>query len=1273
MKTSSLFFTGIFLIITLFIGSSIAFSQNVGINETGNTPKPSSKFFVENKGQVKDQHWQPRPDILFSGKTNGLVYHLKKDGLHYQLSQVQSRLKGDENEKELEYEKKVSNKTNTYRVDVNWLNTNPDVQIVKEEELSGSYNYYNVPTGIAPVLAVKDYKKITYKEIYKGIDLQFFYNKEGELEYDFIVHPEADPRQIKIEIKGAEIDVDNDALVIKTPFGEITEGALRVYQGEKEITANWQINGNYVSFDIPEYNPAYALRIDPPVRVWGTYYGDIGEDSGFSTTTDSSGNVFLGGWTSSTTTIATVGAHQTTLAGGNDAFLVKFDNNGVRLWSTYYGGNNDETTWSCVTDDDGNIFLAGQTLSTTNIATPGAHQVTFGGGANNDCFLVKFNGDGIRQWGTYYGGSGMDDHSSCSTDSDGNVFVAGRTSSTTAIATVGAHQTTLLGGNDAYLVKFNSSGVRQWGTYYGGSNADFGLGCATDSNGNVFLSGRSHSTTGIATAGAHQVTHGGGGTDAFLAKFDSTGVRQWGTYYGGTGDDRGRLCATDNNGNVFLSGFAASTNAIATAGAHQVTHGGGVRDAFLVKFDDNGTRQWGTYYGGSGEDDANFSCITDDSGNVFITGVTSSLNAIATDCSYQTTHGGGTNDAFLVKFDVNGTRQWGTYYGGSGNESGAICATDNNGNVYISGSTSSVTALGSTGSHQETHGGGTSDGFLVKFEEGMVLSLTSSVTDVTCNGESDGVATITPSGGVSSYSYSWDANTGSQTDSSATGLSAGTYTVIVTDESGCVREDTVIISEPDTLLISIQTENVSCPNLDDGQIEIQASGGVPPYQYSIDGGINFQGNGLFENLTDSTYEVTVTDSNGCEIDSTITLTIDNPLPSITAFSNSPVCESDTIELNASGGDSYSWVGPGSFVSTVQSPIISEATTVNDGIYEVTVTDSNGCSDTAMITVTVNTLPEITFTSNSPVCEGDDLEFGVIETYPSYDWTGPNAFVSTDQNNTITSSEISNSGAYEVTVTDTNGCSNTMSTSLEVLSPPTASINGEGEICEGETITLTASGGDSYEWNTGATDAQITVSPSITTTYTVIVTVGSCSDTATAEVIVTPSPVASISGNLIISDSESSTLTASPDGATSYSWSPAEGLSCTDCQTTEATPLQSTTYCVIVTDANSCSDSTCVNVEVDFICDEIFIPTIFSPNGDGNNDFLCVLGDCIGSMQLEIFTRWGEKVFTAQDQTECWDGTFRGEALNTGVFVYKLRVVLTNGQEIEGAGNINLVK
>ena len=679
-------------------------------------PEVASKgaFFRENKGQVKDQNWQPRPDVLFSGEANGLTYHLKKDGLHYQLSKVDTWKEETDIRKAPGIEKdahKVPDQISMYRVDVTWLGANPFCEIITGKARPDYENFYNVHEGVEPALFVKSYASVTYKNLYENIDLKFYQTPSGELEYDFIVHPGGDYKKIQLDIQGATLSLnENQELAITTPLGTITEGALRVHQGGKTIQANWTLqNATTVSYQIENYNPTLDLTIDPPVRLWGTYYGGSDSDYGYSCTTDAIGNIYLAGLTNGTTAISTTGAHQTASGGLGDAFLVKFDSAGTRLWGTYFGGSAGEYGKSTTTDTNGNVYLTGWTESTTSISTVGAHQTVYGG--SSDAFLVKFDASGTLIWGTYLGGTSYDYGYLCMAEASGKINLIGFTSSTVDIATTGAHQSTFGGGWDAFLVKFDASGTRLWGTYYGGSSDEYGYSCMPDVSGNVYLSGKTKSSTGIASTVAHQTTNGGG-TDAFLVKFDASGTRLWGTYYGGTSDEDGRSCTIDATGNVYLAGGTLSSNAIATSGAHQTTAGGS-NDAYLAKFDVSGNRLWGTYYGGSGEDYL-ACCVTDLNNNVFITGKTNSNSAIATIGAYQTTFVG-LFDAFLVQFDGLGTRDWGTYYGGGGEEYGLSCITDATNDLYMAGYTEDSTVIATTGAHQTVYGGAF-DAFLVKFE-----------------------------------------------------------------------------------------------------------------------------------------------------------------------------------------------------------------------------------------------------------------------------------------------------------------------------------------------------------------------------------------------------------------------------------------------------------------------------------------------------------------------------------------------------------------------------
>ncbi|HRH39749.1 MAG TPA: gliding motility-associated C-terminal domain-containing protein, partial [Flavobacteriales bacterium] len=158
---------------------------------------------------------------------------------------------------------------------------------------------------------------------------------------------------------------------------------------------------------------------------------------------------------------------------------------------------------------------------------------------------------------------------------------------------------------------------------------------------------------------------------------------------------------------------------------------------------------------------------------------------------------------------------------------------------------------------------------------------------------------------------------------------------------------------------------------------------------------------------------------------------------------------------------------------------------------------------------------------------------------------------------------------------------------------------------------------------------------------------------------------------VLTGGESTTLFASGGGT--YVWSPATGLSCTNCQSPTASPTDTTVYCVVVTDVNQCTDTACVRILVEAPCGEVFVPTAFSPDASGKNDRQCVYGDCISSMAFAIYDRWGKEVFSSTDPKVCWDGTFNGKAVNPAVFVYRLTATLTNGESVERSGNITLLR
>lgn len=670
-------------------------------------PKTFPKFisdkrvgFEENKGQVSGRDAK---NVRYFLKNRSITIYLLKNGISYQLTktnvqQTATFLSPEELIRNHGETEKVT--AESFRMNMLLKGSNPNPTITAEDPSGAIYHYEG-----QNIKDIQQFSKIIYHDIYPKIDW-VIYTDGTQVEYDFVVKPGGNPKQIKFGNEWSEkMKINKDgSLTMSCKLGSITEKAPVSFQNGKIIPSKMVLKNSEVSFKVGKYNRNETLVIDPAV-FWSTYYGGDDADYGTASVVDNAGNVYLTGYTYSGTGISS-GGYQNAIAGNSDAFLAKFNSSGTLIWATYYGGNSEDKGKSVAVDASGNVYMAGETFSSNNISSAGAHQSSFGG--TQDAFLVKFDTNGNRIWATYYGGDFYDEGYSCAVDPSGNVYLAGYSWSATGISTAGAHQESNYSATDGFLVKFNSNGVRQWGTYYGGDLWESGY-CTTDASGNVFLAGFTSSSVNIASPGAHQTTLGWG-DDAYLVKFNADGVRQWGTYYGGSNYDWAYFIATDAAGNVYLDGHTGSDAAIATAGAYQETRGGEY-DAFLVKFDGNGSRVWGTYYGGTNHERAS-ACSVDTAGNIFLVGYTYSSHGISSAGSFQEVYGGN-QDVFIAKFSNSGYRIWGSYLGGSEDDFGAHCSTDAAGNIYVSGNTSSSSGIATTGAFQSNYAGSV-DGFLIK-------------------------------------------------------------------------------------------------------------------------------------------------------------------------------------------------------------------------------------------------------------------------------------------------------------------------------------------------------------------------------------------------------------------------------------------------------------------------------------------------------------------------------------------------------------------------------
>ncbi|MEP7290092.1 MAG: SBBP repeat-containing protein [Chloroflexota bacterium] len=399
------------------------------------------------------------------------------------------------------------------------------------------------------------------------------------------------------------------------------------------------------------FGDAFVTKMNPAgtALVYSTYLGGGGNDKGNGITVDSSGNAYVAGVAGSANFPITANAFQSTLGGPYDAFVTKMNPAGTALiYSTYLGGTSADGGHSIMVDSSGSAYVTGDTGSTNFPFTANAFQATYGGG-NNDAFVTKLNPAGTALvYSTYLGGSSVDFGYSVAVDSSGSAYVAGDTGSTNFPFTANAFQSTFGGNNDAFVTKLNSVGTALvYSTYLGGGSYEASFGMTLDSSGSVYVTGYTYSTNFPITANAFQSTFEGGPYDAFVTKLSPSGTALvYSTYLGGSSFDSGNGLAVDSSGNAYVTGVTGSAN-FPTANAFQLIGG-----SFVTKLSPSGTTLvYSTYLGGS-SGEVGYAVAVDSSGSVYLTGSTYSTNFPITANAFQSTYGGGSDDAFVTKFNL---------------------------------------------------------------------------------------------------------------------------------------------------------------------------------------------------------------------------------------------------------------------------------------------------------------------------------------------------------------------------------------------------------------------------------------------------------------------------------------------------------------------------------------------------------------------------------------------------------------------------------------------
>lgn len=571
------------------------------------------------------------------------------------------------------------------------------------------------------------YGRLRYQNVYPGIDLEL-YGREGQLEYDFVLAPGADPAVIALAFDGAEPVLGEDGGL---RLGRFVQSPPVSYQptaeGNRLVESRYRLEDGQLGFEIGAYDPALPLVIDP-VLVYSTHLGYDSDDVGYAITVDLERQAYVTGcaynaWGGFLTDDPTT--PNFSVSGGlEDVFVAKLNAAGTELvYLTFLGGYGNDCGTAIAVTDTGVAYVAGRTDSIELALTGGGFQPETGG--DTDAFVARLGAEGLVQVITFLGGFHDDaaGHHGLDVDAEGWVYVAGRTVSKD-FPVANAFQLTPYDYEDAFVARLSPDlSTRDWATYFGGSETDcLGIpSCAlvVDDQGRPHLFGRTESddlepgpvlANGFQTAFAND-------SDAFLARFESDGSAVTAlTYLGGSNHEFYADLAIAGDGTVWVTGETFSEDFPVTADAHQPTYGGG-GDAFLARFDlDLGGEEqllYSSYFGSGGEEES-YGIASDELGRVYLVGHLNSGQLALIDPVQDTTD---QNDAWIARFETDGTPSFVTYLGGTDHEIGHGIDVDLLGSAYVTGYTRSADyPLQPFGDPIQSQLGGDQDAFAARID-----------------------------------------------------------------------------------------------------------------------------------------------------------------------------------------------------------------------------------------------------------------------------------------------------------------------------------------------------------------------------------------------------------------------------------------------------------------------------------------------------------------------------------------------------------------------------
>jgi gliding motility-associated-like protein len=1249
----------------------------------GGTTGPSAKvlwsvnpfddqIFIENAGQY-DGKIKTGEQILFAARVGLGFAYFTKSGVVYRYDEFLDD-KGkpciSPDKKLEEHDKKEREKIKDVPefLTATWKGSNPTVTITKDGKMGAPYNF---PLGegshCTKSVQTWAYKTITYNNIYPGIDAEYsFIQGKGGIKYNLIVHPGANLAQVKLAYSGAkEMKIDKDGnLVVGSSFGTLTDHAPVSHYAEsgQSVGTSYQIVGNEETFSVDNLNTDNTLVIDPWTTIWTTntpITSSSGNDGCYDVDYDYYGNVYVYG-------------------GNNPYSVVKMNSAGAIQWTyvtsnftyQYYGAFAVEKT-------SGSVFACEGFGSTTGAITD------------------KINNAGALAIPPFTSSDSSDEDWRMAYDICNNeIVIAGG-------GTYDRYQATILDtnlGNGNHYVNVlgfpNSNFPYCYHDMYGIAMDPFDgfcymapahtLSSSLDNNDLIKLPIPTLSPT------IYNVPDGLHFQEVFSIAYVNTGV----------GNANGMNCMAANSNFVYmydgknLREFNAGTGAFITSA---VLPGS-------TSYDWGGT------------------CV-DICGNVYLGNQTdvdiynSSLSSIGTITGFS----GNVYDD-MIGYGVPGYGDTTLYVSGKGFVSRLAisgmnppkiektqhkvcsCNCTAEATLYECGAkdTIGITYKWSNGQTTRTATGlcpGSVDtisiyvGCIMLLQDTVnitntgLLNITKNQTNATC--VNPGTASVTVNGGNPPYTYLWS---NGATTTSIGGLGAGIDSVTIWDNKGCNDTVCFIISGTPLPTITI-TPPIDTVCAGSGAV-LQAGGGVS-YVWAPTNGLNCAtcSSLTASPLTTTTYTVSGTDVNGCVNKDSITITVE-PLPTIVLTAvNDTVCATQSTTVTATGALTYNWTPVTSQLSSQTGSSVTVTPTVTT-TYTVTGTDSHGCDSSSTITIYLAQPPTISVSATrTSMCEG----FSTTLMAAATNVTGP--FTWQPVNITAPVITVTPTVTTTYTVSAPSGCGQAIATiTINVNQLPTTALSADvrnncAPFCVQFRDKSTSSSGNitQWAWNFGNGDSSLTRDPiycypksgdfSITLTT---LTDSGCSSTITEYNYITvyshpdgaftmsPQPTTILQSTIQFTDASTDAY-----GLSYWQWN--FGVPGNDTLNYLENPTytywDTGTFCasLVVTNQHGCTDTVtnCLVIDPVFA---LYIPSAFTPNGDGKNEVFKAVGNDITSFEMYIFDRWGMQLFHSTDINDGWDGTYKGGTVaQEDTYVYVITAYDHNHKKHSYIGKVTLIK